>query len=105
MISRRSIPLLTLALLGIAVPAFADPNLALSTDIVSETGGPGSFPLLQNKQAATLYLDKGDFSGVLRVAADLQADIERVADGSVRGDEAETAPEDHDHALAGKEIS
>jgi hypothetical protein len=47
--SRRSILLTTLALLTAALPAFADPSLGLSTDIVSENAGPGSFPLLQNK--------------------------------------------------------
>jgi hypothetical protein len=39
---------------------------------------PGSFPVVRNGGAADLFVDVGDFSGVVRAANDLQADISRV---------------------------
>ena len=47
-------------------------------EIVSENAGPGGFPLARDGKAATLFLDSNDYTGVLRAAGDLQADIERV---------------------------
>ncbi len=38
----------------------------------------GSFPLVQGKVAATIFVDAADFSGVVRAADDLQADVARV---------------------------
>jgi hypothetical protein len=40
----------------------------------------GSFPVAQNKSAANIYVDANDWPGVVRVANDLQADIQRVSD-------------------------
>jgi hypothetical protein len=74
-----SLVLTTVALLIAAAPVVADPSLGLSVDIVTPTVEQGSFPLLRDKQAATIYLDNGDYPGVLRAAGDLQADVERVS--------------------------
>jgi hypothetical protein len=63
----------------IAVPAHASPSLGLSVHIVSETPTPSSVPLVQNGHAAPLFLDRADWTGVLRAASDLQSDIERVS--------------------------
>ncbi|WP_339066646.1 glycosyl hydrolase 115 family protein [Teredinibacter turnerae] len=38
----------------------------------------GSLVLVDDKQQATLFVDNGDFKGVVRAAGDLQSDIERV---------------------------
>jgi len=55
------------------------PNPGFFEDMVSETFIPGSFPLLQDKRTASICIDKSDYTGVLRAASDLQADIERVS--------------------------
>ncbi len=68
----------TLAIVAAIIPVNATPSLGLQTDIVSESAGPGDFPLVRDKQAAPLFLDSADYAGVLRAASDLQADIERV---------------------------
>src|SRR6267154_4149982 len=39
---------------------------------------PGDFTIVTRNVAATLFVDSADFSGVVRAANDLQADIERV---------------------------
>ena len=39
---------------------------------------PGSFPIVQGATAAGIYVDPGDWPGVIRAAKDLQADIFRV---------------------------
>jgi hypothetical protein len=74
--------LLALAVCGwlaCAPAAFAGPSLGMSTDFVLDSAAPGSVPLLQDQRAASIYLDKSDFPGVLRAGADLQADVERVS--------------------------
>ncbi len=38
----------------------------------------GSFGLVQNNEASTVYIDSQDYPGVIRAAKDLQADINRV---------------------------
>src|SRR5690606_10667258 len=38
----------------------------------------GDFPLVHGGKAAPIVLDPGDHSGVLRVAADFQTDVEKV---------------------------
>ena len=48
------------------------------TSYVTNTGGAGSFPLVQGQQAATLYVDSADWPGVIRAVGDLAADVERV---------------------------
>ena len=45
---------------------------------VTDNAVPGSFALVRNGVAAPLFVDKSDWKGVLRAAADLQADIRRV---------------------------
>jgi hypothetical protein len=70
---------IVLGLPAVTSPAVAGPSPGLSGEIVSETAAPGSFPLLRDKQAAALCVDKSDYAGVLRAASDLQADIERVS--------------------------
>jgi hypothetical protein len=48
------------------------------TQYVSTVAQPGSFPIAATKRAATLYVDSQDWPGVIRAAADLQSDIEKV---------------------------
>jgi Glycosyl hydrolase family 115/Gylcosyl hydrolase family 115 C-terminal domain len=45
---------------------------------VKTAATPGSFPLVQNGTAAGVWVDPGDWPGVLRAAHDLQADLQRV---------------------------
>ena len=45
---------------------------------------PGSFPLVTANAAASLYVDPGDFAGVARAVKDLQADIARVTNRTVK---------------------
>ena len=45
---------------------------------VEKIGGPGSFPIVQQGTAASLFVDSNDFAGVIRATDDLQADIARV---------------------------
>jgi hypothetical protein len=45
---------------------------------VQSVAGKNSFPIVQNKQAAAIYVDASDWPGVLRAAKDLQSDIARV---------------------------
>src|SRR5581483_9832515 len=69
--------LLTLLLQGRGAQVLA---AAPATDaLVAETAGPSDFALVEQKTAAPIFLDNADYPGVLRAAADLQADIERVA--------------------------
>ncbi len=45
---------------------------------VKDAAGPDSFAVVQDKTAATIYVDSADYAGVVRAAGDLQADIDRV---------------------------
>jgi hypothetical protein len=45
---------------------------------VETVNAAGSFPLVQAKAAAALYVDSADHAGVLRAAGDLAADVARV---------------------------
>ncbi|EDY82965.1 hypothetical protein VDG1235_2588 [Verrucomicrobiia bacterium DG1235] len=55
-------------------------SLASAADsYVSSQAGQGLFPLVEKGEAAALYVDSADFSGVLEVAGHLQSDIERVS--------------------------
>ncbi len=56
-----------------------DSNIVLPMNIMSAAYVFGSFPVLQDKQASSIYVDKSDYAGVLRAAYDLQSDIERVS--------------------------
>jgi hypothetical protein len=48
------------------------------TRYVEATARTGSFPLVGPRGAAPIFVDPGDWPGVIRAVADLQADIERV---------------------------
>jgi hypothetical protein len=48
------------------------------TPYVQGTHTQGSFAIVQGKTAASVYVDSNDYAGVIRAAADLQADIARV---------------------------
>ncbi|HET9087368.1 MAG TPA: glycosyl hydrolase 115 family protein [Acidobacteriaceae bacterium] len=59
--------------------AFGSSAFALgNTNYVESTPSPGSFPIVQHSTASSLYVDAGDFWGVIRAAGDLQSDIRRV---------------------------
>jgi hypothetical protein len=45
---------------------------------VRDTYALGSFAIVRGKRAASVYVDSDDYAGVIRAAADLQADIARV---------------------------
>ena len=45
---------------------------------VETVNGGGSFPLVVAKAAAAVYVDSGDYAGVLRAAGDLAEDVTRV---------------------------
>src|SRR4051812_49772 len=46
---------------------------------VTTRPGPGRFPLVEHGRAATIVVSTKDFAGVVRVAGDLQSDLERVS--------------------------
>lgn len=64
----------TLSLLAFAGGAFAIGQ----QQYVQTVAGKDSFPVVQNKQAASIYVDAGDWPGVIRATRDLQTDIARV---------------------------
>ena len=70
--------LLALALMSVSVSVHAGPSLGLLTKIASEKASPGSFPLVQHNQAASLFAAPADWAGVLRAAGDLRDDMNRV---------------------------
>ena len=45
---------------------------------VQQARGQGSFPIVQGKLAAAVYVDSRDHAGVVRAVSDLQADVARV---------------------------
>ncbi len=77
----RFAALLALAM-GIAAVVQAGPSLGLSDEIVLDKSQENALPLLVNGRVAPVFLDQADYPGVLRAAADLCADVERV--GGVR---------------------
>jgi hypothetical protein len=48
------------------------------TRYVETVNSIGSFPLVQAKAAAAIYVDSGDYAGVVRAAGDLVADLASV---------------------------
>jgi hypothetical protein len=76
-LTRCAVRVIAVVLASMAT-AFAGPSPGLQTEIASENAGPNSFPLVRDGNAATLFLDSNDYTGVLRAAGDLQADIKRV---------------------------
>ena len=48
------------------------------TQYVQNVAGENSFPVVQNKKAAPIYVDVADWPGVKRAAKDLQSDVARV---------------------------
>src|SRR5664280_1628762 len=68
-----------LPLIGLGVLYFAQSSFALGqTQYVETIPGQGSFPIVRQRVAATVFVDSNDFTGVLRATGDLQADIARV---------------------------
>jgi len=64
-----------------ALLAFLLPHIVLALGqarYVETVAQPGSFPIAQARRCAAIYVDAGDFAGVIRAAGDLQADIARV---------------------------
>ena len=58
----------------------AHDGFALGSDqYVEEKSTHGSFPIVQDSQAATIYVDTNDYPGVVRVADDLKTDVARVS--------------------------
>ena len=45
---------------------------------VANRAEAGSFPIVQNKRAATLWVDAADWPGVIRAVGDLRSDVARV---------------------------
>jgi len=70
--------MLCVALSFVAHIADASPSLGLYEEIISSVPLKGSLPLVANGTAATIFVDGDDYSGVRRVATDLQTDISRV---------------------------
>jgi hypothetical protein len=79
-ISRRNVLKSALAL-SVMSPfghALAEPSSGLLENLVAESASPADFPLSHHGKAAPLFVDPGDFPGVLRAGRDLRDDIERV---------------------------
>lgn len=81
LLHRCSLATLTLAVLlsGISLDAAAGPSLGLRDQIVTDQMAENSVPLLREGHVSPVYADGGDHAGVLRAAADLCADFERVS--------------------------
>ena len=47
---------------------------------IEKNSSPGDFPIVEKNAAANLYVDAGDWAGVVRAANDLQRDILKVTD-------------------------
>jgi hypothetical protein len=67
-----------LLLLSPAVALAQQPAPPLANHYISATKTAGSFPLVANGKAATLFASEADWPGVLRTIRDVQADINRV---------------------------
>ena len=70
----RSVPLIILCLLTLPHNGFALGQVPYVQGIYVQ----GGFTIVQGKMAAPVYVDPNDYAGVVRAAADLQADIARV---------------------------
>lgn len=70
----------TVVFVGVPPAAAAPPGHAgpESSSYISFRAGRGHFPLVEDGKAAPLVVSDADHDGVVRVAGDLQADIERV---------------------------
>ena len=68
-------------LITLSLTAFAlAPGVGTAqTSYVATTGGPGRFTLAQSGNAAPLVASSTDFPGVVRAAADLRGDVQRVS--------------------------
>jgi hypothetical protein len=67
------------ALVGLCLFSLLPAAFALGqAPYVQSVKSRGSFPIVQGKMAATLFVDTNDFPGVLRAVNDLQADVARV---------------------------
>ncbi|MBN2425182.1 MAG: glycosyl hydrolase 115 family protein [Calditrichaceae bacterium] len=63
----------------LALFTFSISIVSASESYISSEDGPGYFPLLDKGKSATLFLSSQDYPGVLKVAAHLQTDINRVS--------------------------
>ncbi|MCP2246009.1 glycosyl hydrolase 115 family protein [Lentzea aerocolonigenes] len=72
---------------------------ASAAGLVSEQGGSARFPLVSKRRAAPIVVSTTDHPGVVRVAADLQADVERVT--GIRPQLVNALPADGDAVLVG----
>ncbi len=72
---RLVLPVLLLFLLAVPRSGFA----LGQEQYVEEASGPGSFPIVQDHTAATIYADTNDYAGVVRAANDLKTDVEHVS--------------------------
>ncbi|MEV4017459.1 glycosyl hydrolase 115 family protein [Nonomuraea angiospora] len=72
--------LLSVAVVAAATAAVPSPPARAQAPgtYISSSGGPGRFPLATAGRAAPIVVSADDHAGVVRVAGDLQADIERV---------------------------
>jgi hypothetical protein len=69
---------LALVIYGLAVAPHVHAMGLGGSPWVDSVGATGSFALVKQAAAAPVWVDSGDFAGVLRAAGDLQADIARV---------------------------
>ncbi|GAA5071954.1 glycosyl hydrolase 115 family protein [Thermocatellispora tengchongensis] len=101
---RRPLTLLLALTVAAAVAVVAPPASAAGAThgagpgtYVSNTNGPGRFPLVARGQAAPIVVSTADHKGVVRVVSDLQADVERVTGVKpevIKADAAAVAPRD-----------
>ena len=69
---------LATAVVALSVLLLAAAPAGAQESYIAFAPSPGSFPLAANGTAAPIVVDAGDHPGVVRVAGDLQADVERV---------------------------
>jgi hypothetical protein len=58
--------------------ARAGPSLGLSVDLITDSAGSGTFPLVSAAGPSPIWYDQNDYTGVVRAIGDFQADVERV---------------------------
>eukprot|EP00659_Diplonema_papillatum_P009052 gene9052-14015_t len=72
--------MISLVLLHVGcVSAELPAHLGLNATIITASPGPGSVALIAGGNATVLWVDGGDWEGVLRAARDLRTDVERVS--------------------------
>jgi hypothetical protein len=66
-------------LAGVAAVSATGASLGLAENLLLERADGGAFPLVADRRAASVFIDRADHAGVKRAAADLCADVERVS--------------------------